>query len=91
MQLGSDGNGREVVAAGEFGVPEEECRTQGEGDQENQADRGQAVIGDRFPLPGGVGLLGAVRQACRNPCLKAQCLVRSIQPLFSFFHRLCPS
>src|SRR4249919_2296150 len=24
--------------------------------------------------------LGRCRQACRNPCLKAQCFVRSIQP-----------
>src|SRR5260370_171049 len=34
---------------------------------------------------------GRCWQACRKPCLKAQCLVRSIQPLFSCFQRLCPS
>src|SRR5260370_35686972 len=41
--------------------------------------------------PEGLVCLGRCRQACRNPCLKAQCFVRSIQPLFSFFQRLCPS
>src|ERR1039457_566658 len=35
--------------------------------------------------------LGRCWQACRNPCLKAQCFVRSIQPLSSFFQRLCPN
>src|SRR5260370_42428065 len=35
--------------------------------------------------------LGRCPQECRNPCLKAQCFVRSIQPLFSFFQRLGPS
>jgi hypothetical protein len=60
MQLGGDGNRSQAVAAGEFGVPEDESRTQGEGDQENQDDRRQAVIGHRLPLTGGVPLLGAV-------------------------------
>ena len=33
---------------------------------------------------------GRWRQAWRKPCFKAQCRVRSIQPLFSFFQRSCP-
>ena len=41
--------------------------------------------------PEGMICLGRCRQAWRNPCLKAQCLVRSIQPLFSLFQRLCPN
>jgi len=59
-QLGGDGDSTQVVAAGEFGVSEDEHRGQGEGDQENQGDCCQAVIRDEFPLSGGVRLFGAV-------------------------------
>ena len=78
-----------MVSTYELGVAEDEGRTQSEGNQQNQGDRCQAVVRDRFPLPASGGLFGAV--ACKKPCLKAQCLVKSIQPLFSFFQRLCPS
>jgi len=41
--------------------------------------------------PDALTCLGRCWQACKKPCLKAQCLVRSIQPLFSCFQRLWPS
>ena len=82
----------EVVAASEFGVSEDEGRTQGERDQKNQDDGCEGR--DWRPTPAlreAVVCLGRCRQAWRNPCLRAQCFVRSIQPLFSFFQRLWPN
>ena len=80
-----------MVAASEFGVSEDEGRTQGERDQKNQGDGCEPWLGTDSRSPEAVVCLGRCRQAWRNPCLKAQCFVRSIQPLFSFFQRLCPS
>src|SRR5437773_5637122 len=48
-------------------------------------------LGTGSRSPEAIVCLGRCRQAWRNPCLKAQCSVRSIQPLFSFFQRPCPT
>ena len=45
--------------------------------------------GCRAPL--GEIVCGRWRQACRNPCFRAQCWVRSFQPLFSNFQRSWPN
>ena len=41
-------------------MSEDEGRTQGERDQQNQGDSGEAVVGDQLSLAGSVGLFGAV-------------------------------
>ena len=90
-QLSSDGDGSEMVAASEFGVSEDEGRTQGERDRRVKVTAARPWLGAGSRSPEAVVCLGRCRQAWRNPCLKAQCFVRSIQPLFSFFQRQWPS
>lgn len=51
-QLGGHGEGGEVVATSQFAMPEDESRAQGEGDQQNQGDRGQTMVGDGLALAG---------------------------------------
>ncbi|MGO9273893.1 MAG: hypothetical protein ACLQOO_27240, partial [Terriglobia bacterium] len=60
MELGGYRDSREVVTASQFGMPQDEGRAQVEGDQENEGDGWQALVGDEFSLPRGVGALGAV-------------------------------
>src|ERR1041384_8359905 len=59
-----------MVATGEFGVSEDERRGQGKGDQENQGDCGQAVIGDSLPPSGGVNLLRAMAAGVEETMLE---------------------
>ena len=60
MQLAGDGEGGEVVATDEFGMPEDEGPTQGGSDQQNQGDGRQTAVGNRLPLSGRVAVWGAM-------------------------------
>jgi hypothetical protein len=58
--LSGDGDGRQMIATSELGVSEDESRGQGEGDQKNERDGCEAMIGNRFPFSTGGDLFGAV-------------------------------
>src|SRR5690348_12046207 len=49
-----------MLTASKFGMSEDEGRTQGERDQQNQGDGCEAVVGHRFPFSGGDSLFGTV-------------------------------
>jgi hypothetical protein len=59
-----------VVKASEFGMPQDESRAQGEGDEENQADRRQTLVGDEFPFSGRVAAFGAVAASVEEAMLE---------------------
>src|SRR5260370_31859508 len=67
VQLAGDGYGSEVLSASQLGMAEQKSRTQSERDQENEGHRFQTAIGDRFALPGSIGLLGAVLASVQKP------------------------
>ena len=78
MQLGGHRQGREVVTARQFGMPQDESRAQAEGDQENQGDRRQTLVGDQFSLSGSVGAFGAVAASVEETMLEG--------PMFGEIH-----
>ena len=51
-QLGGDSDGAEVIQPSQFGTAQHESRTHRKGDEEDQAYRCQAVVGDGFSLSG---------------------------------------
>src|SRR2546427_3550017 len=67
VQLAGHSYGSEVLAASEFGMAEDESRTQSEGDQENEGYRFQTAIGDWFALSGSIDLLGPVLAGVQKP------------------------
>ncbi len=70
MQLGGHRDGREVVTASQFGMPQDEGRAQAEGDQKNEGDGRQALVGDEFSLPRGVRAFGAVTAGVEETMLE---------------------
>ena len=70
MQLGSHRDGREVVTARQLGMPQDKSRAQAEGNQQNQGDRRQTLVGDEFPLSGRVGAFGAVATGVEEALLE---------------------
>ena len=69
MPLGGHRDGREVVRASQFGMPQDEGRAQAEGDEENEGDGRQALVGDEFSLPRGACALGAVTASVEETML----------------------
>ena len=59
-----------MVAPDEFGMPDDEGRTQSESDQENQSDGGQALIRNRLQLACSIDLVGAVLSGMQEAVLE---------------------
>ena len=74
MQLGGHRDGREMVAARQFGMPQDKSRAQAEGDQQNQGHRRQTLVGDEFLLSGSVGAFGAVAASVEETMLEGPVL-----------------
>jgi hypothetical protein len=55
-------------------MPQDEGRAQAEGDEENQGDGRQAVVGDEFSLPRGVQAFGAVTARVEETMLEGPVL-----------------
>src|SRR5438477_11980502 len=68
-----------MVASSEFGVSEDEGRTQGERDQQNQGDGCEAVVGHRLPLSGGGSLFGTVPASVEKSVFESP-VFRQIHP-----------
>jgi hypothetical protein len=56
--LGGHGQAREVVTPGQFGMPQDESRAQGEGDQEKQGHCGKTMVGNQFSPAGSLRAAG---------------------------------
>ena len=69
-QLGGDGNGREVRESSPFGTAQDESRAHRKGDEEDQADRCQTVVGNGLSLSGSMALLGAVPAGMQEAVLE---------------------
>jgi hypothetical protein len=80
VQLSSDGDSREAVPAGELGVLETKAEVKANAMSRIKMTAARPWLETAPPSPEAFVRVGRCRQACRNPCLKAQCFVRSIQP-----------
>lgn len=60
-------------------MSEDEGRGQGERDQKNQGDGCEAVVGDRLPVSGGDGLIGAVPASVEKSLFESP-MFRQIHP-----------
>jgi hypothetical protein len=58
--LSGNGQRGEVIASRKFGVPEDKRGAQSKGNQQNQDNRCQALIGNHLSLSGGIGPIGTV-------------------------------